>query len=65
MTEVAKLENDFEDTAEEIAQAEAEGWQADFDGDNKKSAKEFLHDGSFFKKIDEQKEEIKQLKDLW
>lgn len=51
------------DTAEDIAQAEIEGWQADFDGDNKKTAKEFIHDGSFFKKIDEQKEEIKQLKD--
>jgi len=51
------------DTAEEIAQAEAEGWQADFEGENKKSAKEFLHDGSFFKKIDELKVENKQLKD--
>ena len=51
------------DTEEDIAAAEAEGWQADFDGENKKSAKEFLHDGSFFKKIDELKQENKQVKD--
>jgi len=51
------------DTPEDIAAAEAEGWQADYDGENPKTAKEFLHDGSFFKKIDELKVENKQLKD--
>lgn len=51
-----------EDSAEEIAEAEKQGWQDDFEGDNKKSAKEFLHDGTFFKKIDDQNKEIKELK---
>lgn len=49
------------DSAEDIAQAQANGWQEDFKGENKKSAKEFLHDGKFFKKIDEKNSRIEQL----
>jgi len=52
----------MEDTPEDIAAAEAQGWQSDFEGDNKKSAKEFVHDGRFFKKIDELKAENVELK---
>lgn len=51
------------DTEEQISEASAKGWQADFEGDNKKSAKEFLHDGQFFKKIDDQNRTITKLKE--
>jgi len=50
------------DTEAEITEAEAQGWQSDFEGDNKKSAKEFLHDGRFFKKINDQSKTIDELK---
>jgi len=43
------------DTAEQIKEAEGQGWQADFEGENKKTAAEFIHDGRFFKQIDELK----------
>lgn len=49
------------DTDEDIATAEAQGWQRDFSGENKKTAKEYLHDGQFFKKIDEKNSRIEQL----
>jgi len=49
------------DTAEQVAEAESQGWQADFDGDNKKSASEFIHDGKFFKEIGELKSKNKKL----
>lgn len=43
------------DSAEQIKEAEAQGWQSDFDGDNKKTAAEFIHDGKFFEQINELK----------
>ncbi len=43
------------DTAEQIKEAETQGWQADFEGDNKKTAAEFIHDGKFFEQINELK----------
>lgn len=51
------------DTEEDIKEASSQGWQEDYEGDNKKSAKEFLEHGSFFRKIDSQKQEIETLKD--
>jgi len=49
------------DTPEQITEAESQGWQADFEGENKKSAAEFIHDGKFFKEIGELKSKNKQL----
>jgi len=49
------------DTPEQIKEAEGQGWQADFEGDNKKSAAEFLHDGKFFTEIKELKSRNKKL----
>ncbi len=49
------------DTAEQIKEAEAQGWQSDFDGDNKKTAAEFIHDGRFFKQIDDLKQKNNKL----
>ena len=49
------------DTPEQIKEAESQGWQADFDGDNKKSAAEFIHDGRFFKQIDDLKSKNNKL----
>jgi len=51
----------MDDTPEQIKEAEADGWQADYDGDNKKTAAEFIHDGRFFKQIDELKKNNKKL----
>ncbi len=45
-------------------QAMEQGWNPNHNGPNKKSAEQFLRDGSFFKKIDEQKKEISELKSL-
>lgn len=49
------------DTPEQIKEAEAQGWQSEFDGPNKKSAAEFIHDGRFFKQIDELKQKNNKL----
>ena len=49
------------DTAEQIKEAESQGWQADFEGDNKKTAAEFIHDGRFFKQIDDLKSKNSKL----
>lgn len=49
------------DTAEQIKEAEAQGWQADFEGETKKTAAEFIHDGRFFKQIDELKQKNNKL----
>jgi hypothetical protein len=49
------------DTAEQIKEAEAQGWQSDFEGDNKKTAAEFIHDGRFFKQIDDLKQKNNKL----
>lgn len=43
------------DSEDQIKEAQAQGWQADYDGDNKKTAAEFIHDGRFFKQINELK----------
>jgi len=49
------------DTPEQIKEAEGQGWQSDFEGDNKKTAAEFLHDGKFFTEIKELKSQNKKL----
>lgn len=49
------------DTAEQIKEAESQGWQSDFEGDNKKTAAEFIHDGRFFKQIDDLKSKNNKL----
>jgi len=51
----------MDDTAEQIEEAKNQGWKEDFEGDNKKSAAEFIHDGRFFKQIDELKTKNKKL----
>jgi len=51
----------MDDTPEQIKEAESQGWQSDFDGPNKKSASEFVHDGRFFKQIDELKQKNNKL----
>lgn len=51
----------MDDTPEQIEEAQAQGWQEDFEGDNKKSAAEFIHDGKFFKEIGELKSKNKKL----
>lgn len=45
-------------------QAIEQGWNPDHKGPNKKTAEQFIRDGSFFKKIDEQKKEISELKSM-
>jgi len=49
------------DTPEQIKEAESQGWQSDFEGDNKKTAAEFIHDGRFFKQIDDLKSKNNKL----
>ncbi len=49
------------DTPEQVKEAESQGWQADFEGDNKKTAAEFIHDGRFFKQIDDLKQKNNKL----
>lgn len=39
-----------------------QGWNPDFDGPNKKSAEQFVKDGSYFRKIDAQNKEINELR---
>jgi len=52
----------MDDTPEQIQEAESQGWQADFEGDNKKSAAEFIRDGKYFKQINELQSDNKKLK---
>jgi len=51
-----------EDTAEDIKTAESQGWHSDYEGDNKKSAAEFLHDGNFYKEIKDLKTKNTELR---
>jgi len=51
----------MDDTDEQIKEAEAQGWSSEYEGDNKKTASEFIHDGKFFKEIGELKSKNKKL----
>ncbi len=46
----------------DIEAATAQGWNPDYEGSNKKTAQEFLHDGRFFKQIDQLKSENSKLR---
>lgn len=46
-------------------EALSQGWKPNYNGPNKKSAEDFVRDGSFFKKIAEQKQQIQELKDAF
>jgi len=46
-------------------QAIEQGWNPNYEGADKKSAEQYVKDGSFFRKIDAQKKEINELKDAF
>jgi hypothetical protein len=50
--------------SQEEQDAISQGWNPNYEGPDKRSAKEYLERGSFFKKIDAQNKEIKELKTL-
>lgn len=49
-------ENEYSPVEQEAMEA---GWNPDFEGEDKRSAREFLDRGSFFKKIEEQNKSLK------
>lgn len=54
----SQVESKYTDQEQEALK---QGWNPDYEGPNKKSAEQFLKDGSFFKKIDSQNKKIDDL----